>query len=105
MCEDPGLLSLGLFGIAMALHFVVNNFGLRKHHWGDYDRVGRWVLAAAILLGWRVGRLAEIDQVAVALLVAFPAGGVVLDVLKTEGPLEVVVEPSAKSARPIPREK
>lgn len=53
--EQPGERSLVLFGVAMALHFVVNDFGLRQDHRGRYDRVGRWVLAAAVVVGWAVG--------------------------------------------------
>jgi len=34
----------------MALHFVVNDNGLREHHREVYDRIGRWILAAAIIL-------------------------------------------------------
>jgi hypothetical protein len=35
----PG--SLALFAFAMALHFVVNDYGLREDHKGAYARVGR----------------------------------------------------------------
>jgi hypothetical protein len=41
--------------MAMALHFVVNDHGLREHHKEAYLRRGRWILAAASSSGgwWR----------------------------------------------------
>jgi len=86
--EEPGLGSLALFAFAMGVHFVVNDFGLREDHKGVYDRAGRWVLAAAIFAGWAVGILSEVSEAAIAVLFAFLAGGVVMNVLKEELPEE-----------------
>ena len=72
----------------MALHFVVNDHGLREHHKDAYLRTGRRVLAAAIIFGWVVGLLTEIPELAIAVLTAFLAGGVVMNVLKEELPEE-----------------
>ncbi len=72
----------------MALHFVVNDYGLREHHKQDYARIGRWVLVGALLLGWAVGLAGEISEAALAALLAFLAGGVILNVLKEELPEE-----------------
>jgi zinc transporter ZupT len=86
--EEKGIQSLFLFFFAMALHFVVNDYGLREHHKAIYDRIGRWILAAAIIVGWVIGSATVIDRAAVAVLFAFLAGGVVLNVLKEELPEE-----------------
>ncbi len=86
--EEQGITSLLLFALAMAMHFVVNDDGLREHHKHVYDRIGRWILAAAIIIGWVLGSSTEIDQAAIAVLFAFLAGGVVLNVLKEELPEE-----------------
>lgn len=86
--EQPGILSLLFFFIAMALHFVVNDYGLREHHKQLYKQIGRWVLAAAIIAGWIIGSSTEIHQAAIAVLFAFLAGGIVLNVLKEELPKE-----------------
>ena len=72
----------------MALHFVVNDFGLREHHKKMYDHTGRWILAAAVVTGWVIGVGIELSQAAIAVLFAFLAGGVVLNVLKEELPEE-----------------
>ncbi len=86
--EEPGITNLLLFSCAMALHFVVNDFGLREHHKYSYDRIGRWILAAAIIVGWVLGSATEIGKAAIAVLFAFLAGGIVLNVLKEELPEE-----------------
>ncbi|MFN8556476.1 MAG: hypothetical protein U0531_03695 [Dehalococcoidia bacterium] len=80
--------ALALFVVAMALHFVVTDFGLRDHYRQGYQRVGRWALMAAVLAGWTLGRLTAISEAALALLLAFLAGGVILNVLKEELPEE-----------------
>lgn len=81
-------MSVGLYMIAMALHFVVNDYGLREHHKTMYDQTGRWILAAAIITGWAIGSGLELSKAAIAVLFAFLAGGVVLNVLKEELPEE-----------------
>lgn len=86
--EDAGALSLLFYFIAMGLHFLTTDHALREHHKHRYDRVGRWVLAAAVLLGWALGLLGQLPEAAIGLLFAFLAGGVVLNVLKDELPEE-----------------
>lgn len=86
--EKPGVGSLVFFFVAMATHFVVNDFGLRHEHKQRYDRFGRWLLAGAVLVGWAVGATTEIHRAAVAMLFSFLAGGVILNVLKEELPEE-----------------
>ncbi|MBW4619616.1 MAG: hypothetical protein KME17_09695 [Cyanosarcina radialis HA8281-LM2] len=86
--EEPGILSLFFFFLAMAWHFVVNDFGLRENHKHAYHYLGRWILAAAIILGWAIRAGSELPKAAIALLFAFLAGGVILNVLKEELPEE-----------------
>lgn len=82
------LMGLAFFAIAMALHFVVTDFGLHEHHKAMYTRLGRWLLAAAVVVGWLIGIAVEIPELAMSMLVAFLAGGVILNVLKEELPEE-----------------
>lgn len=86
--EQPGLGSLILFAFAMGVHFMVNDYGLRHDHKGTYDRIGRWVLAAGILIGWAVGLIFDVSEAALGVLFAFLAGGVIMNVLKEELPEE-----------------
>jgi zinc transporter ZupT len=86
--EEDGYAILFLFTGAMALHFVVNDYGLRAHHKHSYDYLGRWILVLAIVFGWGLSLLVEISEAALGIVFAFVAGGVVLNVLKEELPEE-----------------
>jgi zinc transporter ZupT len=86
--EETDLRGLIIYGVAMALHFVVNDFGLREQHGETYHRTGRWVLAVAPVLGFALGLATEVSQLLLSSLFAFLAGGIVLNVLKEELPQE-----------------
>ncbi|PZO17345.1 MAG: hypothetical protein DCF25_11155 [Leptolyngbya foveolarum] len=86
--EESGLYSLIAYAFAMALHFIVNDFSLREDHKGAYRRQGRWILAAAIIVGWVVGSQTDISEALTAVLFAFLSGGIILNVLKEELPQE-----------------
>jgi len=84
--EEAGLWSLIFYVFAMALHFVVNDYSLCEDHKRAYSHKGRWILSAAVILGWVVGTQSEIHEAATAVLFAFLAGGIILNVLKEELP-------------------
>ena len=86
--ELEELTQLGLYTLALGVHFVINDMALREHHRDAYHRIGRWMLAGAILAGWAVGTATEVSERVIALVIAFIAGGVVLNVLKEELPGE-----------------
>lgn len=86
--EVMTLASLAFFTVAMALHFVVTDYGLNEDHKAPYRRIGRWVLAGAVGLGLVVGFATELSAAAIAVLTAFLAGGVILNTLKEEVPSE-----------------
>jgi hypothetical protein len=77
-----------LFTVAMALHFVLSDRGLEEHYGSRFDRRRpRLVLAGALLAGWLLAALAAPTRaVTVAVLTAFLAGGVLLNVFKEEVP-------------------
>ena len=80
--RESGLLA---FTFAMALHFLVNDQGLRDHHGRAYAR-GRWLLAAAPVAGWALAVATEVPDLLLIGLFAFLAGGIILNVLKEELP-------------------
>ena len=86
--EEQDTRGLIYYALAMALHFLVNDFGLRSHHREDYRRVGRWILATAAVAGWVLGLATQISEALVGVLFGFLAGGVILNVLKEELPEE-----------------
>lgn len=85
---DHTALGLVFYLASMALHFVVNDFGLIEHHGKLYETKGRLLLAMSPLLGWVLGLTVSLHESAIALLFSFLAGGVILNVLKEEIPDE-----------------
>lgn len=77
-----------LFVIAMTMHFLVNDYGLRRRFHAAHQEVGRWVLALAILLGWMAGFMVDTGDVPFLIILAFLAGGTVIHVLSEELPAE-----------------
>ncbi|KFB08957.1 membrane protein [Nitratireductor basaltis] len=86
--EEVGIASLAMYFVAMALHFVTNDFGMHQQHRSLYDNKGRWVLALAVLSGWLLGQLVELPEIWLIATFSFLAGSVVLNVLKEELPEE-----------------
>ncbi|HEV2079708.1 MAG TPA: hypothetical protein VGR19_07420 [Allosphingosinicella sp.] len=84
--EEGDLISLLVYGFAMAVHFMVNDHALREQHGDVYDSTGRWLLAAAPLAGWALGLSTDVSPVFISAVFAFLAGGVVMNVLKEELP-------------------
>jgi hypothetical protein len=85
---ESGPLALALYGFAMALHFFLVGHSLRESHGRPFDRAGRWVLAASVLLGWLAGATTELSPAVLARLFAVLAGGVVITSLRAELPRE-----------------
>ena len=84
--SDPtGLLT---FAVAMALHFLVTDYGLREDFRAGYMKVGRWVLCGAVALGWLIGVLVALPELVILSIIAVLGGGVILNVLKEELPAE-----------------
>lgn len=86
--EGQDAVRILVYGGSMALHFLVNDYALEQHHHTSYQHRGRWLLAAASVVGWIIGLSTQLHQVASDLLFAFLAGGIVLNVLKEELPEE-----------------
>ena len=86
--EHSSITGLGLFFAAMALKFIVSDYGLHQAHQSNYDKVGKWMVIVALGAGWAVGMLTDVHPVAIGLVRGFLAGGVILNVLKEELPAE-----------------
>ena len=83
-----GWIVLVLISIALILHFLSNAHSLRQYHHFVYDRIGRWILAAAIYVGWAVGVMFKFPDWVLAILFAVIAGAIILNVLQEELPAE-----------------
>jgi hypothetical protein len=72
---ERGPLALAVYGLAMALHFLIVDHSLREEHGPVYDHGGRWVLAATVFAGWMAGATTPLSEVVFARLFAVLAGG------------------------------
>ena len=88
VAAESDLSALLTFAIAMALHFLVTDYGLREDFRGGWLRTGRWVLSGAVFAGWLLGMLVTLPEIVVLGAVALLGGGVILNVLKEELPEE-----------------
>lgn len=81
-----GALPLVLAVIAFGAHFVINDHSLYVQYGRAYERAGRWVLAAAIVLGWLVAMVWSPPVVMVAAMLGLVSGGIIVNAIKEELP-------------------
>lgn len=82
------LVSIQLYAVALAFHFLSLDHSLRHEHGDAYERIGRYVLAGMALLGWGMGVLFALPGHILALLVAFISGAIIVNSLIMELPAE-----------------
>ncbi len=85
---DEAVEPLWTFALAMGLHFLVNDHSLVEHHGDRYRTIGRWLLVVGLITGWLIGVLPEVEirPEALALVLAYIAGGTILNILRHELP-------------------
>ncbi|NEQ71036.1 MAG: hypothetical protein F6K21_37255 [Symploca sp. SIO2D2] len=91
LLQDLGghsLLQCILFFVAVALHLFIMDQGLREHHKTLYDKKGRWILTAAIIVGAIAGQVFHLKEAAISIIWSFLAGSLILNILKRELPDE-----------------
>jgi hypothetical protein len=81
---DGVLLALVAFGA----HFLVNDHSLLVHGQRAFARYGRWVLAAAVMVGWAMTAGARPHVIVIAGLLGILSGSIILTVIKEELPEE-----------------
>jgi hypothetical protein len=79
-----GVLPMLLAVLALGGHFLVNDYSLSAQHGRTYDRVGRWILAVAVVVGWLLATLVRWPVVVNSALLGLLSGGIVLNILKEE---------------------
>jgi len=84
--EDHSLYALGLYAVAMGLHFLTGDYGLFDHHKHLYQSRVRWIVSAALLGGWALGAVVELHDPTISIIFGFLSGGVIMNVIKEELP-------------------
>lgn len=76
-----------LFTVAMALHFVLTDRKFTRFYPVKFNHVGRFILICFLLIGWLFSVIFDpVNVLVVALMVAFLAGSVLLNVFREELP-------------------
>ncbi|KJE97303.1 hypothetical protein CAOG_07733 [Capsaspora owczarzaki ATCC 30864] len=81
-----GTAELYAFGVAMLVHYIVNDSTLIEHHRTLYVRYGRFLGLSAILLGWLIGILLVVPELPVLLIRSFLAGAILVNTIKNQLP-------------------
>lgn len=84
--EDSDIARLVFFALAMGLHFLVTDTGLRQNFASGWLAHGRWIVAGAVVSGYALGSVLQLPEAIISGLVAFLGGGIILNVLKEELP-------------------
>jgi hypothetical protein len=84
--NNPEIQPLSLFTVAMGMHYLIADHNAGEVDRALYDSTARWLLVAALFIGYLVGYLTHIPDNVVAIAVSFIAGGVMLNTLRYELP-------------------
>ncbi|MFD2705954.1 hypothetical protein [Salibacterium lacus] len=76
------------YGIAVGLHFMAVSHDMWREDAARYEKLGRYLLAAGILLGWVIGVFAPMPSYMLGVVFAFISGAMIMNVLKKELPSE-----------------
>ncbi len=90
---EQGIMIFFSYILGIGVHILVTDVTLKDHHEKTYDQFGRWILSVALFFGWIFGVLSEIDRSYIALILAFISGGIILNVIKEELPIENKSQP------------
>lgn len=83
---NPDIQPLALFTVAMGMHYFVNDHNMAVDEGPLYNNVSRWMLAAALFIGYAIGYGSHIPDAVVALTISFLSGGIILNALRYELP-------------------
>jgi len=85
---EVSAISIALYAIAMAVHFLTFDHSFREDPGDRYARRGHLYLAGAALLGWGAGWLVVLPRDVLALLLGFLSGGIIMNSATDELPRE-----------------
>ncbi|WP_018924574.1 hypothetical protein [Salsuginibacillus kocurii] len=74
--------------IAIGMHFVAVAHDLWREDARRYNKLGRYILACGIIIGWLCGMFLTLTPFALSIVFAFISGAMILNVVKFELPSE-----------------
>ncbi|WP_040983929.1 hypothetical protein [Oceanobacillus jeddahense] len=79
---------VAFYSSAIGLHFFAVAHDMWRENSEMYNKYGRYVLAAGIVVGWLVGSFVTFDTLILAIIFSFISGAMILNVIKYEMPAE-----------------
>lgn len=76
------------YGTAIGLHFIAVAHDLWRVSPHLYNKIGRYIIASGILIGWFMGMLVSLSAFVESMIFAFISGAMILNVLNNELPKE-----------------
>ncbi|PSL47025.1 uncharacterized protein DUF3270 [Salsuginibacillus halophilus] len=76
------------YSIAIGTHFIAVAHDLWREDARRYNRLGRFIMAGGIVVGWLSGMFIELSSFMLSIIFAFISGAMILNVLKVELPSE-----------------
>ena len=73
-----------IYFLALSAHFIVMDFTLKELHSEGHDKYGRWILSAAVFIGWLTGVAFELPTWVLSIAISLLAGGIIFNVFKEE---------------------
>lgn len=84
--NNPDIQPIALFALAMGLHYFINDYNLRETNRELYMQGGRWIVSLCLILGWFLGFFFQIPEAALALVLSFLSGAIMMNVFRHEIP-------------------
>ncbi len=85
---EETVIPIVLYAVAMGLHFLSIEHELYLQHSKAYTNFGRYVVAAAVLLGWLMGYFLKLPKSVIITLLGLLTGGVMINSMLMELPKE-----------------
>lgn len=86
--NDPDIQPIILFTIAVGLHYYINDYNLRESNAELYESQARYTIVLGLAAGWIVGLFWQIPEAALALVLSFLSGGIMMNVFRHEIPAD-----------------
>ena len=86
LAKSRSYMSLSLFTVAMVLHFLATDSGVRHKYPGLYERFVRWIFVASTFGGWVFAMATEVRYTTLAIWNSLFAGALIINTIKEKVP-------------------
>jgi uncharacterized membrane protein YidH (DUF202 family) len=84
--DDTSVPEQLIFTLALIFHFLGNGLALNTLHKDKYKKIGKWILALSVIVGFLLNYLLDIPYAWIIISLSFVAGAIMLNSFKDELP-------------------